>query len=64
MADFMRLERCCDRMFLYARREQDELAITITADDMHRAARFAGLHDYPGFTEMLERRYGPETKVE
>lgn len=64
LADYLEFERRCDRMFRYARGEQGELAISITADDMHRAARFAGLHDYPGFTELLGRRYGPETKVE
>jgi hypothetical protein len=64
MADYLAFRLRCDRMFRYARDERDDIAISITADDMHRSARFARLHDYPGFTEMLGRRYGPETTVE
>jgi hypothetical protein len=38
-----------------------QIAINITLGDMTTAAVFAGLEHYPGFTEMLTRRYEPKT---
>lgn len=63
ITDYLEFEVRCSKIYDYARRRADEIDDSISGYEVRRRASFAGfeVEDYPGMSELVERRYKAET---